>query len=303
MMEPMALNLALPWNVNAAQDEKFVRLVKKSLAPLLALFLIVPWLPVFEVEYIEPEDALVKTKVLLDLPEVKEKKPPAPKPKPKPKQKPVAKPKQKIVEAAAAKSTANGQAALAALSSSLSGIGGGVDLNRMQNKNVSHNSLGKVQRSNRSLLGEDSATRTSGGVVVDDMVMNTDGGLLAGHKSTEVESPLGGGTGPANSRGYGASLDGHRDMESIRRIFERKKSSVYALYSQALRSSPELSGKFTFELTIQPDGSITQLRLLASELHEAELERSILARIQNIRFGAEDVLATPVQYKFVFLPS
>ena len=72
-------------------------------------------------------------------------------------------------------------------------------------------------------------------------------------------------------------------MESIRRVFEQHKGAIYAIYNRALRSDPGISGKYVFHIVIEPDGKI--------------------ARIRIIDFGPEDVVATPVNYKFDFLPS
>src|SRR5690606_30491807 len=96
---------------------------------------------------------------------------------------------------------------------------------------------------------------------------------------------------------------GRRDMENIRRTFEAAKSSVYSLYLQALHEHPELAGKFIFRLVIEPDGSISELQLVSSELGLRRLETTILERIRTINFGAKDVSPTAVEYAFSFLPS
>ena len=161
-----------------------------------------------------------------------------------------------------------------------------------------------VRKSERTVLGKQSAVQRSSGIEVDDSLMSEQATALASHSTTAIDSPIGvGGAGPTSARGYGSNIEGRRDMESIRRVFEMEKGSVYALYTKALRQYPELSGKFLFELVIEPDGSISKLRLVDSELGMEVLEKDILARIHRINFGAEDVNATVVQYKFVFLPS
>lgn len=126
---------------------------------------------------------------------------------------------------------------------------------------------------------------------------------LAEHYSTEVEGVMGGDS-PANSQySHGSGQAGKRDMESIRRTLEQTKSSVYTLYQRALLDNPDLAGKFTFSIVIEPNGSISQLRMVVSELGIVELENSILARIKEVNFGAKEVSPTVIEYKFVFLPS
>lgn len=294
-MQYMSLELELPWVVNQQQEDAFRRLLKRVLVPILVLFLVVPWLPVFEQEYVQPEEKLIKTKVLLQPPVYE-------KPKPPPKAKPrTVKP---AVTAQPKPTAKSGTSSLAALTSQLSALRGSVDVKRMQNKNVSDNIVGNVTKSSRTMLGQDNAVRSSGGIEVDNSKMSAQSTTLASHQSTTIDSPTGnGGAGPVSRRGYNSDMEGRRDMESIRRTFEMQKGSVYALYTSALRRYPDLSGKFLFELVIESDGTISELRLVTSELGMVDLERNILARINGIHFGAADVPATSVQYKFVFLPS
>ena len=91
-------------------------------------------------------------------------------------------------------------------------------------------------------------------------------------------------------------------MESIRRVFEQHKGAIYAIYNRALRRDPEIRGKYVFHIVIEPDGSISSIALVSSELGNGKLEQKLLARIRVIDFGPDDVLATPVNYKFDFLP-
>jgi hypothetical protein len=97
-------------------------------------------------------------------------------------------------------------------------------------------------------------------------------------------------------------MSGGRDMESIRRVFEQHKGAIYAIYNRALRSDPEIRGKYVFHIVIEPSGAISKISLVSSQLGDTTLEKKLLARIRIIDFGPEDVAATPVNYKFDFLP-
>jgi outer membrane biosynthesis protein TonB len=92
-------------------------------------------------------------------------------------------------------------------------------------------------------------------------------------------------------------------MESIRRVFEQHKGAVYAIYNRALRKDPEIRGKYVFHIVIEPSGAISKIELISSELGNNALEQKLLTRIRVIDFGPEDVVATPVNYRFDFLPS
>ena len=91
-------------------------------------------------------------------------------------------------------------------------------------------------------------------------------------------------------------------MESIRRVFEQHKGAIYAIYNRALRRDPEIRGKYVFNIVIEPSGAISSIRLVSSELGNSKLEKKLLTRIRVTNFGPEDVEATPVNYKFDFLP-
>jgi hypothetical protein len=66
---------------------------------------------------------------------------------------------------------------------------------------------------------------------------------------------------------------------------------------------PAIRGKYVFHIVIEPNGVISKIALVSSELGNGELEQKLLARIRVIDFGPDDVIATPVNYKFDFLPS
>jgi outer membrane biosynthesis protein TonB len=203
--------------------------------------------------------------------------------------------------------------ALSELSNQLRSLRGSIDIAKMQNKNVSNSTGGTVAASNTEVLGAERAEkRGSGrGLAVNERTMRGDIVGLADHISTSVDGVpggTGGGGNGGNSPNGGnfsrlSGQGGRRDMESIRATLEAAKSSVYSLYQRALLDHPDLAGKFTFSIVIQPNGSISDLKVVASELGLKELENSILARIKQINFGAKEVSATALEYKFVFLPS
>ncbi|WP_188150625.1 AgmX/PglI C-terminal domain-containing protein [Teredinibacter waterburyi] len=315
-LQPLALDLELPWSSNSDQDEKFVRTLKRFLFPLLFFLVLIPWLPVFELSYNEretdqvvttvvlkpievspplPEEPLVQTKTVPVAKEVLDQPRPSPKLAQTKEQK--VKPKQDSENAMAQSQGLN------ELSSQLSALTGSVDVARLQKRNVTSSTQGSVQNNSREFLGKDGAVRRSDGIEVDENLVVSSSAGLAEYTSTSVDG-LGLGNAPESTlASYGSSQQGTRDMESIRRTMERTKSNVYALYQQALLQHPDLAGKFSFRLVIEPDGSISKLSLTASELGLKDLENKILERIRSVNFGAKDVSATFIDYTFVFLPS
>lgn len=306
-LTPMALELALPWSVNEAQDAKFTRTVKRLLAVLLVLFIAVPFLPTWDVKFGQIEQKpVVRTKVLIEPPAMPEIAKPvkevAPQPVVPPQQKTV---QPKVTEQPAAAPKSGSEAPrqeLAALSSQLSALRNKVDVSKLQNKNLSVKG-GQAQATDRASLGKESITKTSGGLNNSDMDVEVKGAALAKYQGTSVNSPIAAMDLPDEGSGYAEGSRGRRDMESIRRTIENAKGPVYALYAKALRQYPELSGKFVFELVVEPDGSISRLKLTRSDLGVKDLEEKMLAKLAAINFGKDSVSATAVQYTFVFIPS
>ncbi|MFT6388566.1 MAG: outer membrane biosynthesis protein TonB [Cellvibrionaceae bacterium] len=328
--QPMALDLSLPWTVNEDQENKFKRLIKRGLIALLLLFLIIPFLPELEKPYEEPETDLVITKLILKpivepiLVELAPKiiKPPEdvkeiPKPKeitkPEPKAAQIKTPSKKksgSAEKTAVKSdkveekfSVRSSQGLNELSSQLSASLSSLDLSKMTNKNLSDNKTGSAARSSRERLGSSQASSKSGGINVDGNLLKNSSTSLAQHTTTAVDGLVADGDGPSGSQSYSSSLQSKRSTESIRSVFERTKSNVNSLYYQARLENPNLSGTFLFKITIEPDGSVSKLTLLSSELRDKQLEGSILSRVKRMNFGSEDVATTAVEYKFAFFPS
>jgi len=93
-----------------------------------------------------------------------------------------------------------------------------------------------------------------------------------------------------------------RSEATIRRVLEANKSSLYTLYSRALRANPLLKGKVVFELVIRPDGSLAEVNIVQSELNDSKLERQLTLRLRSVNFGAEAVALTRSQWTVEFLP-
>lgn len=174
------------------------------------------------------------------------------------------------------------------------------------------------------------AARGSGGLAEASGGVSRDsgGGGLAGRSTTLVEGSIGGGGGggPGGGAGGGSALSGNgtgsgkaaaaggsvqrsgsgkasRSIEEIRLVFERHKGAIYALYNRALREDPALQGKVVLELRITPDGSVSAIRLVSSELKAEALESKLLARVRQFDFGAKDVEVMVVSWPVDFLPS
>ncbi|MGD8617743.1 MAG: AgmX/PglI C-terminal domain-containing protein [Gammaproteobacteria bacterium] len=308
----------LPWEATRKEDARFREILKRLLLLFLLLAIVFPWLPLPEIEREEAEiipPALAKIIIHQKLP--------APPPPPKQETVEIEKPVEpkKVAEKTAPPARKKGKPAgknvasmgVAAFSSQLQSLRSSLDVAKLQARNTNV-STGAAAKATRSVLGRDSAVKTSGGV--NSSVLNSTGSgtQLGSRNGVAVASPIGygngsggggGGSGGAGGGGGGkhhSSVAGGRDMESIRRVFERHKGAIYAIYNRALRQDPEIRGKYVFHIVIEPSGEISKIELVSSELGNIKLEKKLLTRIRVIDFGPDDVLATPVNYKFDFLP-
>lgn len=292
----LALDIELPWSGTPEQEDAFRRIIKKFVGPFMALLLVMPFLPDFSGEP-EVEEKIV-TQVILEQPK------PVVEEKPKPTEAPKQRTQSKKPNAKPKTGTQTGTQAIAALSKQLTSLRSSLNMSKLQQKNVIQSTSGQARKSSRALLGKDSANRASGGLKAAEISVNARGATLTDHKGTDIETPLMAVAQPDQAEYvYDPNRNGMRDMESIRRIFERHKGAVYSIYNKALRANPELSGKFVFSLQIEPDGSVSAVKVVASDLKNTKLEQQFLAKIRTINFGAGDVKATAVEYTYAFIPS
>ncbi len=306
-LEPISLDLALPWHKSPEQERRFNIIVSAALALMVALLVVLAFTEIVEQEKPEEEKVELKAKVLIKPVTIKPVE--VAKPKPKPKPKPKVKQKKKAKSQAKSKKTNKKKAdvtshGLSKVSSQLSALRKSFDLTRNQKKNVFDSNAGKVSKASRSVLGKDSATKKSNGIKIDSNRVLDERTTLAAHTSASVEGMNQGGvTGGDPVSRYSTHISSTRTMESVRRTFEANKGGIFVLYFRELANKPELNGKFVFSLTIAPNGSTSGLKLVSSELNTRKLESMILEKIRQIRFPKEDAEALTVQYTYHFIPN
>ena len=126
---------------------------------------------------------------------------------------------------------------------------------------------------------------------------------MAGRKTTEYVAPNEGLASLAAKQIVTEdSILGNRDTESIRKVLDANKGAIYAIYRKALRSDPSLQGKVTVKLSIEPNGGVSKVELVFSELDSKGVENKLLRRIKLINFGDQNVTKTILDYSFNFLP-
>lgn len=143
----------------------------------------------------------------------------------------------------------------------------------------------------------------SGGIAVAAATRGFGGGAgpMTGHRTAKVES--GTAAAPAEAKRSGRSSQASRTREEVELVFDRNKSAIYAIYARALRDNPALAGKVVLEVTIAPDGEVTQCRIVSSDLGDAELEHKLVARVKMFRFEARDVAPMTTTKPIEFFPA
>lgn len=295
--------LLLPWSATSEDDQRFRKYILIALLLALVLGIVVPLLPVPEIEREQLEEIPPQlAKIIMEKkqlppppppPEVKKEKPVEKKEQPKPKPKP----KKQTVEQAREKAALSG---LLQFKDDLQEMRESVDKDKLDNNQLSR-STGEAKKIERSII-TGKAGGTSGGINTARLSRNTGGAALSGRETTKVTGPAGNlGPGDGSGDGTGGATSGRSD-ESVRKVFDRNKGSIFAIYNRALRKDPALQGKVTIKLVIEPSGVVSSVRLVSSELNNPALESKLIARIKLVDFGAEDVATTTVNYSFDFLP-
>lgn len=131
------------------------------------------------------------------------------------------------------------------------------------------------------------------------------GTKLDQRKTTTVQSPVGFGRDTSRPGQGGDRMTAGRTLEEIQLTFDRSKAAFYAIFNRAMRENPNMgAGKVVVSLTIAPDGSVTDCKLVSSSFADPELESKVVQRVKLLNFGAKDVpVFTYPNYPINFLPS
>lgn len=313
MATPIASpNLQLPWSSSGEDSKRLVKILFILGIPFLLLSIAIPFIPVpeptrEELEKLPPQLARVQL-------EEQELPPPPPPPEPEPEEEePEPEPKEQepepeIVEVQdeppaqlidEAREAA--EAEINQFADALSDMRDAFDLSDVNADELTQ-STGEAAELDRSVITS-GATVASGGINTASMSRDTGGVALSGKQDTKVSSKLADAAGKATKAKKSPPRERSlRSNEDIRKVMDANKNAIYAIYNRALRANPALEGKMVFKLVIEPNGKVSSASVVSSELKDPELERKLLARIRLINFGTKDVLKTPLEYSFDFLP-
>jgi periplasmic protein TonB len=310
----------LPWSTSTAEQQRFRRIWLSCLALVTLLGLIVPWLPVAERTLDAPPPVpprfakLVLERAtpppppppVVELP--REEPPPEPTPRERVEVREEPRPVPEIDRTQAARAKA-AQAGLLPFVDELADLRDKFEVtpDHLKPSASASATTDGAPRAERALVTS-RAGATSGGINTAAVSRGTGygEGSLEGHGTTQLEVPFGGSGSAGVADGVsrsGSSKRPSRTQEEIELVFDRNKAAIYALYNRALRDDPALRGKVVMQLTIAPSGEITDIRIVSSELGDAELERKLVARVRMFRFEDKDVEAITTTKPIEFFPA
>jgi TonB family protein len=313
----------LPWTSIPEEDSRLKRNLQITLVLALIFGLVVPFLPVQEVDKTKVEELPPRLAQLVV--EKQKPKPPPPPPKKevkkkeekkekpkekkkeekkKPKEKPKEKPKPKektqaeLVAEARKKAASTGLLALSDELSDLRDTTPKLD----KSKPLAKGSAAQAKKVERNILTSGVASAGSGGIDTSRLSTGVGRSSLAGRETTQVESPVEQVAQNARIESDKRSKKASRTYEEVSLVFDKNKGAIYSLYNRELRKDPTLEGKIVFEITIDPQGSVVDVKVVSSELNSPELEKKLLTRIKLFNFGPKDVETLIVTYPIDFLP-
>ncbi len=310
-----APNLQLPWSSTVQDDKRYWNVFLILLVPFFIMCIAIPLINIpeparEELEKLPPQLA----QVVLEKKELPKPTPkPTPKPKkeekkeeekkeePKKKEKEKDKPKPtpapvKIIE----KAREEAQAEINQIADDLMDLRDAFDLSEV-NAELTQG-MGEAAELNRDIISS-GAKKGSGGINVANLSRDTGGVAVSAKKTAAVvASKLKTGNGKAPKLVQTAADRSSRSQEDIRKVMDKNKSAIFAIYNRALRKNPALEGKVEFKLEINSKGQVVNVSIVSSDLDDPALERKLLARIRLINFGAKDVLKTILNYDLDFLP-
>jgi len=306
-------NLQLAWSGSEDNDRQFASFLQIGLAILLLMGVVIPMIPLTKVIPVKSElteDVLTE----LILAPVELPKPVVVKPKPKPVQPKTIKPKPpkiipkqvvqkkpeaapKLTKSAREKASTSG---LLQFQDDLQAMRDSLDVSRLRGANITQGAA-QAKQLDRSVITSQAKTK-SGGVNSAALSRDVGGVALSGRETTRVKSQLASASG-VNPRSSEASHDvSTRSIESVRKVMDKNQGPIFSIYNRALRKQPALQGKLVVNIVIEASGKVSGVTLLSSELNDSVLEKKLLARMRLIKFFAERVARTGIDYTFDFLP-
>ncbi len=303
---------SLPWT-KTPEDRRFRRLTFTLLVIFMCLGLVTNMITLPEPDQrklidISPRLAkliLEKKKVKppepkIEKPKVEKKKEPEKKKEVKKKEEPKPKPKVKPVPTAREKAQKSG---LIALSDELADLRDSFALDDAIDMPQQTSGKKALDVATNTAILSTQAKQTSGGITTSNLTRKVESTELVSRKTTNVTSTIPSSSQTKKKVARASGKTTGRNEEEIERVFQKNKGGIFAIYNRALRKDPTLQGKIVLELTIEPNGVVSKVTIVSSELNDKKLEKKLVLKIRKFKFARANVAKTTVTYPIDFLPS
>ena len=304
-------NALLPWSGDPQEEKRFQRILRNSLIACLLLMLLIPFIPVPEPEVVEVIEVPPRIVKLLQ-----ERRPPPPPPPPPPPEvvepevQPTPQPRKDIQPKKVAPKPDNkkpqvarekaARAGLFAFDDAFANLDNSAD--QKLGKQARVTSAGASAQQTERAIVTSNARSGSGGINTAALSRDVAGTGLSGRGTSRVSGVIGGDEFGDADQPVGSGFASGRTSEEIQLVFDRNKNALYGIYQRALRSNPTLRGEITLRLTILPNGQVSKVTVVASDLGDPTLEQKIATRVKLLRFEDKDVPTVTINYPIEFFP-
>jgi hypothetical protein len=313
----------LPWNQEAGERQRLLRITAVVLPVFLLLSIYITWVNLpeqdrHELEKLPPQLAKVMLKKTPPKPEPKvQKKPEVELPKPEVAKipepvKPEEPPKPRIVKElketpkakpedlklAREKAKNSGLLAMSNQLSALSAMADNVKLDTPKTLTAK-----PIARKVTDKLAASATATKSAGVQDANLTQDTRELTLASRQATQLEQAEALAMEIEVAELDAKRLVAQRTREDIRRTMDANKSAINSIYNRELRKKPSLRGAFTAQLVVEPSGQVSSCITTDSTLNEPSLEDKICKRLQLVNFGQKPGVKTAtINYPIELFP-
>jgi len=92
-----------------------------------------------------------------------------------------------------------------------------------------------------------------------------------------------------------------RDADQVSEVVNRHNASIQYCYQRELKQNPDLKGKLVVRFTIDPSGSVKDVKVISSTLNSPSIERCVISRIKRWDdFGAIDPAKGDATFRQVY---
>lgn len=290
----------MPWTKRDKDERQF----RKILLLVLFISILLGWLvPLYEVPIPDRTKAVEVPERLAKLIKKETPKPPPKKEQPKPEEQKKTEKKEPTKEERQDAREKVKEKGVLAFKNNFADLLEDAALDKLgANANLS-NAGSTAKRTQRSIITSQ-ATSSSGGIRSSSLSRNVagTGDQIAAVAFSRVDSAIG--TAVAEDRPLSEGAGPSRTDEEIQIVFDKYKAALYRIYNRELRVNPTLQGKVVLRITIEPNGSVSFVKVESTDMDHKKLLEEIVERVKKFNFGAkEGVPQITILYPIDFLPA